>query len=446
MPVTTNPTAVDQETSSVEQQSASSAIAPESASTSRKLPKWKNPSPPPPTNCVVLKNLDYNITQITLEEVVRRVTGGRKEFVNIALIDDRTTGSFRGMAFVNFHTVSDATAALAELSKMVINGRKVIAEYRRLRPGEREKQEKRTKKFDHYNNNNRQTFEKDVQDTDERGVRVDKRVAFFAKRDTIRKVDEQKRNEEKAERDKEREADFRKRLLEYNAMEVPDGDPIEDIVFEPTLTSYERRMVHTICDELELGHISRFDEGGNRVLHVTKDPEKKVEWDKEAEAVKAAQKKEEAQKQKNKDNSSGLEWKKGDTTSGGPLTKDELHGIKWFKPRSAMAASGELGEAATNSGIRAPSYKLYVPPRQPSGPDGTNGFSSRSACRQHEEENVVPAENWEGEVGEEKDCTINENGDCSQDKKAEQAAGKSSSNSMLNPSVPPFSPSCTQTY
>lgn len=403
---------------------------------------------------------------MALEEVVRRVTGGRKEFVNIALIDDKQTGTFRGMAFVNFHSTGDATAALAELSKMVINKRKVIAEYRRLRPGEREKKEqyeKRAKKFDHFSNN-RQTFEKDVTTgTDENGNAVDKRAAFFAKRDTIRKVDEQKRVDEKAERDKEREAEFRKVLVDYGNEEVVEGADIEDIIFESTLTSYERRMVHTICNDLELGHISRFDNEGNRVLHVTRDPERLAEWEKETaeqKAAAAATKKAEAQKRKNKENGEARpapEWKKGETTVGGAITRQELQGIKWFKPRAAKgAASDRNADAAGDAGIRAPSYKLYVPPRQPCGPDGTIGFASRSReCAADGDEEHTGLENGEegdqsspietdGDAGEESgDGDVQEK---QADETVEPGDGKGSTHTVLNPSVPAFSPSFTQSY
>lgn len=424
--------------------------------------KYTNSSPPPPTNCIVLKNLDYNITQLALEEVVRRVTGGRKEFVNVALIDDKQTGSFRGMAFVNFHSIADATAALSELSKMVINKRKVIAEYRRLRPGEKVKDayEKRAaNRYDHFNGN-RQTFEKDITaETDENGNAVDKRAAFFAKRDTIRKVDEQKQADEKAARDKEREAEFRSMLLEYDNANVAEDEPIEDLVFDVSLTSHERKMIHNICNGLGLGHLSRFDDDGNRVLHVTKDPERKAEWKAvaaEQKAEMAAAKKAEAQKRKNKDSArNGSEWKKVEPTTGGAVTKEELQGIKWFKPRAAKAAEANSKEDENvESGIRAPSYKLYIPPRQPTGPDGTVGFKSRSHVRNTEgdgKDSVATSDepheqdsqlNEKGDAGEETE----EGGQWKQAENAEPEEGRRSATTVLNPSVPAFSPSFTQSY
>lgn len=402
---------------------------------SSKHQKWKNQplGPPPPTNCVVLKNLDYNMTHLQLEEVVRRVTGGRKGFVNISLIEDKTTGSFRGMAFVNFHTIQDATIALSELSKMVINDRKVIAEYRRLKPGERERkeqQEKRAKKFETYSS--RQTFEKDVvAQTDAKGKVVDKREAFFAKRDTVRKADQLKRYEEKSERDKERETEFRKLLVNYGEGDYEDGDTVKDLVFDCSLTPYERKMVHTICIELGFGHISRVDDDGNRVLHVTKDPNRTLAWEEETAQIRVESRKQAAElKRKNRENNN--QWKKSEPVNGGPLTKEELQGISWFRPRAALAADGD--EGAASSGIRAPSYKVYVPERQPKGPDGTIGFASRAA---NAENGAQPDDT---EPGVEGGGTHSDDYVIQNDVKV-TLLRKSSGHSVLNPSVPAFSPS-----
>lgn len=429
---------------------------------SSKHQKYKyNNFSPPPTNCVVLKNLDYNISQITLEEVVRRVAGGRKEFINVSLVDDKQTGTFRGMAFVNFHTTADATAALGELSKMVINGRKVIAEYRRLRPGEREKKEhyekRNHRKFEHFSNHYRHTFERDANpESDEQGYAVDKRAAFFAKRDTGKKGDEPRHSDEKLEREKDREVEFRKRLLDYRDADAEDGEPIEDLVFESSLTAYERRMVHNICTNLGLGHISLTDDNGERVLHVTRDPTRKEEWDKETAKVKANIKKEEMQKRKNKENGDSrtpAEWKKGEANN-----KEDVQGIKWFKPRSAMGAPSDKNiDTLTGQGIRVPSYKLYVPPRQPTGPDGTIGFSSRCVKVPSSDEESEPHENGLHENGwVEEGSDVNEEAshkEASQinvekriDEKVVADGERSSAQKVLNPSVPAFSPSLTHTY
>lgn len=431
------------------------------ASSSRHHKNKNNHSSSQPTNSVVLKNLDYNISQATLEEVVRRVTEGRNEFVSISLVDDKHTGTFRGMAFVNFNTVADATAALTELSKMVINKRKVIAEYRRPRPGEREKKdyfEKRpNKKFEHFSNNHhRNAHDKDAAaETDGSGNAIDKRAAFFAKRGSAKKGDEQKRHEERSERDKEKEAEFRNRLLEYSNLVGEEGDVVNDLVFESSLTSYERRMVHDICNGLGLGHISLANEDGVRVLHVTKDPTRKEEWDKETAKIKANQKKEDAQKRKTRENGDSRtpsEWKKND------LAKDNVQGIKWFKPRAALGTQSDKDhEAMGAGGIRAPSYKLYVPPRQPIGPDGTVGFTARMGkvvetpdSKSPENGRIVEAELLSDTVVVNEEATAEDNGIAEAgghgEKETEAIGGKSSTHTVLNPSVPAFSPSFSQTY
>lgn len=464
--------------------------APDAAEQSKRpqqAPRRAGPAaqiPPPPTNCIVLKNLDYKITQAELEEVVRRVAGGRKEFVNIALIDDKNTGSFRGMAFVNFHTTEDATSALGELSKMVINKRKVFAEYRRLRPGEKERrdnQEKRNKKFDQ--GFSRQTFERDIApEFDAEGKAVDKRTAFFARRDTLKKVDDQKRVVEKSDREKEREADFRARLVAYRDAVTEDGSVLEDLTFDNSLTSYERRMVHMICDEFDLGHISRLNDNGLRELHVTKDPELKAQWAEATAEIRAAvidKRKEEADEKRKKreaqkgertaaasgDGRSSPDWKsKSETTTGGPATEEELKGIKWFVPRSAQNSDGEKGSAA--SMLRPPSYKLYIPPRQPTGPDGTIGFTSRnlnSAKSSEKDDDTANAggddqrsdeSNASGsEIAEKRDGAGSGTENVSRANAAApgatggssdgQSGQASTSQSILNPSVPAFTPSLT---
>ena len=381
-------------------------------------------NPPPPTNCIVLKNLDYKISLEDLEEVVRRVTSDRNEFQSITPVEDKNTGSFRGMAFVNFHSVADATAALKELSKMVINGRKVITEYRRLRPNERKELEKRGKKGE-----------------------FDKRAAFFQDR----RMDDH-RFEDRSERDREREAEFRALLVNYRKGDFDMDADEKDLVFDCTLTSYERRMVHLICGELELGHISRFDENGNRVLHVTKDPKRTSEWEKEAEEERAQQQQAQTlpkriqRKKKDKENLDS-DWKHGN------VTKEELVGINYFKPKCAQTETGSNGEKL---GIRAPSYKTFVPQRQPKGPDGTTGFGSRKkyAEGQQKQENGDTMEQHTYEVtAATEDLSLNENTEektVSEEDDSKKVAtmkkNEKGAHKVLNPSVPAFSPSATPTY
>ena len=381
-------------------------------------------NPPPPTNCIVLKNLDYKISLEDLEEVVRRVTSDRNEFQSITPVEDKHTGSFRGMAFVNFHTVADATAALKELSKMVINGRKVITEYRRLRPNERKELEKRGKKGEH-----------------------DKRAAFFQDR----RMDDH-RFEDRTERDLERESEFRALLTNYRKGDFDLDSDEKDLVFDCTLTSYERRMVHLICGELELGHISRFDENGNRVLHVTKDPKRTSEWEKEAEEERAQQQQAQTlpkriqRKKKDKENLDS-DWKHGNAR------KEELTGLNYFKPKCAQTETGSNGEKL---GIRAPSYKTFVPQRQPKGPDGTAGFDSRKkyAEDQQKQVNGDSTEQHADEVtAATEDLTLNEDtaektvSDEDDPKKITVLKkNEKGPHKVLNPSVPAFSPSVTPTY
>lgn len=381
--------------------------------------------PPSPNNCIVLKNLDNTMTSMELENVLRDVIGSRKAFVNVSMVDGKHSSASRRMAFVNFPSVAAAEEAFPLLAAMKVNNRKVYAEYRRLRPGERERreaQEKKARKFETANMK-RATFEMDISpELDENGNEMDKRASFFAKRDTAKRTDDRARAAEKADRERELEADFRAQLITYRDAPVEEGVPIQDVCFDQDLSSYERRIVHVLCDELDLGHVSRSMEDGSRVLFVTKDPERKAQWEVEtadaraAAAEKAAEKaalaeekkkrlRELQERQKSQDGvgaktpgeASSKGGPAGSTSSSGgtllaandrnanqltpaPPTKAELEGITWFRPRSAMQAeSGEAGDTANGSrGIEKPTYKLYVPPRQPIGPDGTIGFVRRN--------------------------------------------------------------------
>lgn len=376
---------------------------------------------PPPNSCVVLKNLDYGITAHELENVVREITGDRKSFVNVSLVEDRNTKSFRGMAFVNFHSVNDAQKWLPQLAQLRVNNRKVYAEFRRMRPGVKERREARVQRSKgSYNVSQfkRSTFEDDiVSRTDENGNELDVRASFFAARENVKKAESYaaaRAPDTQNYREKELEADFRVKLVEYRDGPVPEGEEIQDVVFDQDLSSYERRIVHVLCDELGLGHVSRSVDGA-RLLFVTKDPGRKELWEVEtadarkAAAEKAAEKAALAEEKKKKSReaqerarlegaangrSSSPDGKvirsKSDIVSEaaahgvllrGPATEEELKAINWskFRPKSAMTDKDGQGGEGTVGMLSKPSYKVYIPPRQPTGPDGTIGFTRRNA-------------------------------------------------------------------
>jgi RNA recognition motif-containing protein len=390
--------------------------------------------PPPPNNCIVLKNLPYSISPVDLENLVREITGSRKAFVNVSLVVDKTTGSFRGMAFVNFHNVGDATSALPGLTALQVDSRKVFAEYRRLRPGEKERREAREKasataggpgsgfvsqhnkqQSQHLQNERnhvlhnprRATFEMEIApELDEDGNEKDKRASFFAMRDTAKRADDRLRANEKAEREKDLEADFRNQLVTYRGASVPEGEEIQDVCFDQDLSSFERRIVHVLCDELGLGHVSRSMNDGSRVLFVTKDPDRIAAWQIETEGARAVaaekaiekaalaeekRKKHREAQQKARTEAEASAMSSSNLVSNGAPTREELEGIKWFRPRSAMqhgdgsgagedSTGGEGGDNINSAvrGIEKPTYKVYIPARQPKGPDNSIGFTRRN--------------------------------------------------------------------
>lgn len=451
---------------------------------------------PLPNNCIVLKNLAYGITTLELENVVREITGDRKAFVNVALVEDKNTKSFRGMAFINFHTVDDAQKWLPPLQQLRFNNRKVYAEFRRMRPGEKERREAREQRAKGNFGNNpykRSTFEDDVvtSTTDENGNEMDLRASFFAARDSVKKADTTQRPfvEKQSHREKELEDDFRSKLVEYRDAPVADGESIQDVVFDQDLSSFERRIVHVLCDELGLGHVSRSVDGA-RLLFVTKDPGRIALWELEtADARKAAAEKAaekaalaeqktiaHAEKRKAREaqgkvrgegaasaRSASPETKalrgKGslvdDAAShgvllAGPATEEELKGINWskFRPKSAMGEKdGDGGEGSVGM-LKKPTYKVLVPPRQPTGPDGTIGFKRRNPNADADEPSVT-------EKGEASSSSKPGNGATSGAGKARTSSGEDVSDDAsgatstsgvtggvrtikLNPNVPAF--------
>ncbi|KAI0558842.1 hypothetical protein FGB62_182g162 [Gracilaria domingensis] len=95
-------------------------------------------------------------------------------------------------------------------------------------------------------------------------------------------------------------------------------------------------------------------------------------------------------KRKARDNTLNLD--KNTDPNAVPPSQEELQGINWFKPRSAMNADGDAENGS--SGIRAPTFKTYVPPRKPKGPDGTVGFTARMELREKQQGDLdAPNEN-----------------------------------------------------
>lgn len=472
--------------------------------------KWKGKSGRTQilSDCIMLKNLDYKVTYDSLAKVIRHVMPDDRQFVELELVEDRIKGSFRGLAFVTFANDEDATLAIEELAKVVINGRPVFAEFRRVRATDRDN--KYAKKLDAANSRSSSNqshgslpFESSISasstgaNSSGKGVKMlDKRPQFFANRANDRRFEANL-----SERERERESEFRELLTNFakgwtdetradsnnsgdqgveneppkespNSVAVnhardtegseegganggeasgtsgaEDTSTTDDMVFDATLTSYERRMVHIICDELKLGHISRFDEEGSRVLHVTRDRQRAAEWARE-----------EAENQSR--STGGIEFgrRKNEKAEGGRGGDAEIERPKlnYYCPRQ-MAADGG-GYAHGGGGIRAPTYRLYTPTRQPSGPDGSVGFNVRRkhhglalATVAKEKEGVVKTAKESKGKGKSRKMdanTFDEDGENGKDSKVQKGKGKGkgggkgrkTSNSSLNPFVPAFSP------
>eukprot|EP00172_Hildenbrandia_rubra_P002105 Plantae.Rhodophyta-Hildenbrandia_rubra.ctg2765.p1 GENE.Plantae.Rhodophyta-Hildenbrandia_rubra.ctg2765~~Plantae.Rhodophyta-Hildenbrandia_rubra.ctg2765.p1 ORF type:complete len:496 (-),score=125.50 Plantae.Rhodophyta-Hildenbrandia_rubra.ctg2765:2447-3934(-) len=429
---------------------------------------------PPPNSTIVMKNLDFGLQPVDLEDVLRGLSGGRLGYKNFYFHKD-SQGQFRGMVFVNFHSIEDAQKAITELMPLVLNGRKVYVEYRRLSRTEvarKEYEEKRghgNKRFDILKP--RTTFENSIDDStpvlDENGKELDKRAAFF-KRYTEERGETKfvmngkngrgpSKNPENAEFEKK----YRDLLVAYRDDENVEGEEIPDFKFEEQLDSNQRFLVHQLCDQLGLAHISRYveepasdtkKENGDdaegekspppksrRMIIVSRDPEKRASFKKESIQQRKVAKELAAKKRKEL-----VEKKKQPVKV--PLTEEEHSRIKWFKPRAQQASEGK--EQPTNE-IMKPSYKMYVPPRQPTGPDGTTGFKSRMAKHSISDEKQASDKSDESQ----QDTGVKDNGNGSSEESAAKSSnepkvangkkgrGKRGKAKKLNPLVRPFVPS-----
>lgn len=237
-------------------------------------------------------------------------------------------------------------------------------------------------------------------------------------------------------------------------------DEVQDLVFDSTLTSYERRMVHSICDELNLGHISRFDNDGRRILRVTRNPTRAAEWAKEASSVMNNHKAAMENKHNHHTPSSGSSIKQPsqnistsvnsmsaspsatstsvNNNGGGPTKK-----LNFYRPRDV--------DGGENGGILPPSYKVYTPKRQPSGPprDATNvGFATRIKFHKDNSDKKSPTSTKKANKKQQQSPTGSGSSKSSNGHSNNGGGGKgttkskkqSKKQSSLNPSLPSFSP------
>eukprot|EP00930_Biecheleria_cincta_P039977 TRINITY_DN27429_c0_g1_i1.p1 TRINITY_DN27429_c0_g1~~TRINITY_DN27429_c0_g1_i1.p1 ORF type:complete len:528 (-),score=94.07 TRINITY_DN27429_c0_g1_i1:135-1718(-) len=85
-----------------------------------------------PAGCtsVLVKGLPYSVTDAELMKVFRKCDGGP---TNVRIVKDKSTGTSRGMAFVDFDTESAVEAAI-KLHGTELQGRRCIVEYAKAMP------------------------------------------------------------------------------------------------------------------------------------------------------------------------------------------------------------------------------------------------------------------------------------------------------------------------
>lgn len=433
----------------------------------RKASKLKQKHNPPSarSNCVVLKNLDYKVTHDSLAQVVRHVMPHDRQFLDITLMEDKVTRTFRGVAFVTFASVEDAEVAIEELSKVIINRRKVFTEYRRTRPSDREqpinnrpKKPTVTGNLSKFNtkrtpaaacdSNDRQGAVSNAEHDQAREAEFRALLCNFAKGCVVNDQEELSgirdlKNDYVGGTDRSASAEDQSGRAALKTISASANGTSDDMVFDASLTSYDRRMVHMLCEELKLGHISRFDEDGNRVLHVTRDCDRAAQWAREDSANFAS-------------SSAGQEnWRRRngrhDNSKGNDGDRDGVK-LNYYCPRQ-IASEGHVSNGANGGGggIRAPTYRVIAPVRQPTGPDGSVGFQRRlkhhglsDMSKLDVKESKGKGKQRKGEPSSSEDHMENGGdgkGSKGKGKGKHIGKGRKSSSSGLNPFVPAFSPS-----
>lgn len=198
-------------------------------------------------------------------------------------------------------------------------------------------------------------------------------------------------------------ADEERRTLIASRLVAFIESPAVDLRFEADLTSYQRRIVHTLADEMGLGHLSVNvpDTAGDRTVMVTKDPARKALW--AASAVSVFERSKKAREAAMERKQAKLVASRGMAAAAAADARaQDVSRLRFFRPSAARNAGGaggggDAGHRAgkaigdngggggegggggdTDGGIIQPDKaRLYVPPRQPTGPDGTVGFSAR---------------------------------------------------------------------
>ncbi|CAJ0634190.1 1526_t:CDS:2 [Entrophospora sp. SA101] len=295
---------------------------------------------------IVIKNIPFSIKRDALLETLNNLDIPRPYAFNYHF----DNGVFRGLAFANYRTPEETDQVVSALNGYEVSGRKLRVEYKRVLPAaEREAKER----------------EKLEKHKTEKEKNEDVRVQEKNEYEQIDNLKTEKNENGKHDKDK-------KSLSEQkisDSLDLNDPDTLkfydqviifrddksrEELVFQKTLTSAQRRTLHLIAQKVGLYHYSEGD-GDERVLKIVRKPA-----------------------------SAAINIKQPKNGSFGRRTASQL-----------LANAAGLSESPSNRSYRgdasplsrSPFRKSWLndgtpivfPIRQPRGPDPAQNFASRSS-------------------------------------------------------------------
>ena len=143
---------------------------------------------------------------------------------------------------------------------------------------------------------------------------------------------------------------------------------MSDLAFPYSLTNVQRKQIHMIAEKLGLTHRS-YGENEHRYIIVSKK--------KEEENGKGIQIRKSRGNTQDNGSFAGRSWSdKGSLPSSYVESSSPPGDRDVWRPRSLTGGSWKGGSSwSNNSSPSDSSMPIYMPSRQPKGPDGTNGFS-----------------------------------------------------------------------
>ncbi|CAH1763433.1 7347_t:CDS:2 [Entrophospora sp. SA101] len=287
---------------------------------------------------IVIKNIPFSIKRDALLETLNNLDIPRPYAFNYHF----DNGVFRGLAFANYRTPEETDQVVSALNGYEVSGRKLRVEYKRVLPAaEREAKER----------------EKLEKHKTEKEKNEDVRVQEKNEYEQIDNLKTEKNENGKHDKDK-------KSLSEQkisDSLDLNDPDTLkfydqviifrddksrEELVFQKTLTSAQRRTLHLIAQKVGLYHYSEGD-GDERVLKIVRKPA-----------------------------SAAINIKQPKNGSFGRRTASQLlaNAAGLSESPSNRSYRGDASPLSSNDGT-----PIVFPIRQPRGPDPAQNFASRSS-------------------------------------------------------------------